>query len=183
MNQTGVVSTGLRWQACKKRLFISIRQGSLRQGDRWRCAGRVAQGVAARFGVAQFVDQVREAGQVVGFVHHDKFLILQTKRIKKQLADVFVLFANADVLVHHALTRLAAHQIPFGRFGERINDQVRLVLIGERIDLLFGASLRILRWTRKAPERILLFDQVTIGSQRLCKFLKEDGGILIVFYR
>src|SRR5436190_23493517 len=36
---------------------------------------------------------------------------------------------NAHVLVHHALARIFAHEIPFGRLAERVDDQVGLAVL------------------------------------------------------
>jgi len=50
--------------------------------------------------------------------------------------------------------------------------------LSERIDLLFGTRLRILRWARETPQRIFDIDQMAICIIGKGKLFKKYCGIL-----
>src|SRR5690606_10638591 len=75
------------------------------------------------------------------------------------------------------LPLLARQDVPFRRLHERVDDQVRLPLLCEGIDLL-GRALRtaVLRRPRQAPQGVDDFDVPAMRIQRTCERLEECRG-------
>src|SRR5579862_5289801 len=72
----------------------------------------VEGGVTPALGASQRVYQLGEPLKLLDLVGDDKLLVLQTERVDQKLLNVKVLLPDLDVLVHHALARVHAHQIP-----------------------------------------------------------------------
>jgi hypothetical protein len=85
--------------------------------------------------------------------------------------------ADPDVLVHHALARFLAHQVPLGRFRERVDDQVGLAVFQVDRLLLGGRALGVGRWAREAIQVVCDLQVLADASleQPRCHVLHSDG--------
>jgi len=117
-----------------------------------RIDGRISQGIFSSFSTAEYGDQLREMSQVVGFIHDHEFLILKAGRIEKKLGDFRILPSHLDVLVHHFLSSLPAHQIPFGGLHKGVKDKIGSAFGHQRIQFLRGLSRRVNGRTRESPQ-------------------------------
>src|SRR5579885_1741962 len=101
---------------------------------------RVQKSVASALCIPELHHEIGKLHQIFRLVRHHKFLILKAKGVDEQLFDIEELLAKFDVLVHHSLTCIQAHQIPFLRLAEWIDHKVFGSNALERIDVLFALS-------------------------------------------
>jgi hypothetical protein len=136
---------------------------SLRDADagvEWR----VSLGVAARLRVPQVVDELREELEVVRLVDHDELLVLEAEGVEQELRDLPELLPDADVLVHHALPRLPAQEVPVRGLRERVHHQVGGPLGREGVDLLRGLGRpAVLGGAGEPPEHVARLEEIAMS--------------------
>src|SRR3712207_3737335 len=125
--------------------------------------GRVAQRVLARFGAAQFHDQVEEVGDLVALEGDDELLVVQAEGVRGVDGDAGVGAADGDVLVHHALPLFLGQRVPGARLDEWIDEQV---LAPGRV--VSDAALRVLLAALKVDvDRLAQHRQIGVGLDQV----------------
>jgi len=85
--------------------------------------GRVTHRRAPALAAPKLAHQVAEAPEIVGLVGDQEVHVVDPDALRQELADLRILVADPDVLVHHPLARLTPEQVvPGGALGERIDD-------------------------------------------------------------
>src|SRR5207237_8168942 len=98
---------------------------------------RIAQREAMGFGLPEFLNQIEEIRRMVGLKGHDKFLIVETKRVSRVQFHRAILRSDAQILVHHLLSLLLRARIPLARSLQGAYEQI-VGLSGDDVHAIFG---------------------------------------------
>ncbi len=98
--------------------------------ERHRHAGEdrgVAQGVGARLGGAELLDQVEELARLVALERDDELLVVEAERVGGVDRDLRMAAADLDVIGHDPPALLERQPVPLALLVERVDEEVLAV--------------------------------------------------------